>query len=348
MRLLWITAALVVVAACSGGEGATGGGGGASAAAPDAVRAAVDGVAVEQVVAGLEGPTQMIDGPDGRLWIAQLAGGENAGDGQVVAVERDGDGEPEVLLDGLAKPTGIAWLDGALWIATPTAVLRAAGDPPGAPQPVVTDLPNNGRSQGTLTVTPDGELLYGVTGRERDGGGVEGSGALYVLDPAAPDAPRRLASGFKNAYAHVYDRDGQLWTTEVAEPIGGASAPDEIDRVVAGADHGWPACVGVREPVDAFGGDEQRCADTVPPVATFDPAGVTPTSIVVDPADPDRFIVTLWNAGRVVTVPVDGGTEPEDLLTGLEHPQHLLIADGDAVLVSDFETGTIWRVTRQG
>jgi glucose/arabinose dehydrogenase len=343
MRLLPIVVALALLAACTATDGA---GSGGDAAESEEVTAADAGVTVEQVVSGLRGPTQMIDGPDGRLWVAQLAGGENAGDGQVVAIEGDG-GEPEVLLDGLAKPTGIAWLDGALWIATPTEVLRAEGDPPGEPEPVVAGLPNNGRSQGTLTATPDGDLLYEVTGRERDGGAVDGSGALYVMDPGAPDAPRLLASGFKNAYAHVYDDDGRLWTTEVAEPIGGSPAPDEIVRVVEGADHGWPACVGDRQPVAAFGGDEQRCADTVRPVATFEPVGATPTSIVLDPTDPDRFVVTLWNAGRVVAVPVDGGAEPNDLITGLEHPQHLLV-DGDAVLVSDFATGTIWRITPEG
>lgn len=168
-----------------------------------------------------------------------------------------------------------------------------------------------------------------------------------MLDPTAPNEPRQVASGFKNAYAHVHDGDGRLWTTEVAEPIGGSSAPDEIDRVVEGGDHGWPACVGDHQPVEAFGGDERRCADTVRPTVTFEPVGATPTSIVLDPIDPGRFIVALWNAGRVVTVPVDGSGGPADLITGLDHPQHLLV-DGDAVLVSDFATGTVWRITRGG
>ncbi|HSJ45996.1 MAG TPA: hypothetical protein VK923_15075 [Euzebyales bacterium] len=84
-------------------------------------------VRVDRLVSGLEGPTQMIVGPDDRLWVAQLVGGENAGTGQVVAVDRDS-GELDVLVDGLDKPTGIAWLDGGLWIATPTSVLRAEDD----------------------------------------------------------------------------------------------------------------------------------------------------------------------------------------------------------------------------
>ncbi|CAN5745562.1 sorbosone dehydrogenase family protein [soil metagenome] len=334
-----VVAALVVaVAGC------------ASGAAPDGVSASAggvtavdDGLLVERVATGLDGPTQMIPGPDGRLWVAQLAGAENAGQGQVVAVDVDS-GAPEVLVDGLAKPTGLAWLDGSLWIATPTAILRADGQPPGAPTAVVDGMPNNGRSNGTLTVTPDDRLLYETSGRERDDGSVEGSGALWLLDPDDPRNPEQLASGLKNAYAHTYDGDGQLWTTEVAEPIGGSAAPDELNRVTVGGDYGWPACVGDRQPVAAFDGDTDRCRETQQPHVTFDPPGVTPTSIVVSPFDADQFVVALWNAGRVVTVPIASDGPIEDLLAGVERPQHLLV-DGDTLLVSDHATGTLWRVT---
>jgi glucose/arabinose dehydrogenase len=319
----------------------------AGGASPDVVGAGRP-VRVERLVAGLEAPTQMIVGPDDRLWVAQLAGPENAGTGQVVAVDPDS-GAREVLVDGLDKPTGIAWLDGSLWIATPTALLRARGNPPDRPRQYLAGLPNNGRSNGTLTVSPDDRLLYETSGRERAGGAVAGSGALWLIDPNAqvPTAPVQVASGLKNAYAHVYDASGQLWTTEIAEPIGGTAAPDELNRVVAGVDYGWPSCVGEREPVAAFGGDEQRCRETGLPHTTFEPVGATPTAVVVSPFDPDQLIVALWNASRVVTVPVSGERRPEDLLLGLDRPQHLLV-DGDALLVSDHATGTIWRVRAEG
>jgi glucose/arabinose dehydrogenase len=343
MTCRWLTwllvAALLVVAACSAGAAK-------HAASPAGPSVGDDGLLVEQAATGLVGPTQMIAGPDGRLWVAQLAGAENAGRGQVVAVDLES-GAHEVLLDDLDKPTGLAWLDGALWIATPTQVVRAAGDPPSRPHVVLDDLPNNGRSNGTLTVTPEDHLLFETSGRERAGGAVKGSGALWIIDPARPRRPpHMLASGLKNAYAHVYDRDGRLWATEVAEPIGGVAAPDEVNRITPGGDHGWPACVGDRDPVDAFGGDEDRCGRTVRPHATFTPTGATPTSVVVSPFDDTELLVALWNTDRVAAVPLDGGVA-RDLLTGLDHPQHLLV-DRDALLVSDHGTGTIWRVRPEG
>lgn len=301
------------------------------------------GLRIEAVVGDLVGPTQMMAGPDGRLWVAQLNGGENEQQGQVLAIDLDS-GEREVVVEGLDKPTGIAWLDGNLWIATRDALLRAEGDPPSEPTAVLDGLPNNGRSNGTLTPTPDGTLLYETSGRQRDGDVVEGSGILWELDPAEPDDPQPIATGLKNAYAHVFD-DGALWITEVAEPIGGVTPPDELNTVEVrrDADYGWPACIGDRQPVESMGGDRERCADTVPPIVEFGP-GATPTSVAVSPFADDELIVALWNAGQVVSVAADGSGDPQPLVEGLPHPQHLL-ADGDALLVSDHEQGVVYRVT---
>lgn len=203
MRLVLL--AVVLLAGCASDPAGVAGPG----AAPTGITV-TGGLRADPLVRGLDGPTQMVFGPDGRLWVAQLNGGENEQRGQVVAVD-PGSGAREVVVDGLDKPTGIAWLDGDLWIATRTALLRAAGDPPGRPATVLADLPSNGRSQGTLTVTPDGTLLYETSGREQRGGGVvDGSGVLWELDPGAPDDARPVATGLKNAYAHVFDGDGAL------------------------------------------------------------------------------------------------------------------------------------------
>lgn len=305
---------------------------------------AASSLRVERVVTDLAGPTQMTFGPDGRLWVAQLNGGENERRGQVLAIDLDS-GDREVVIDDLDKPTGIAWLDGDLWIATRDALLRAHGDRLAQPGAVLSGLPNNGRSNGTLTPTPDGLLLYETSGRERRGGFVEGSGTLWELNPAEPGDPQPVATGLKNAYAHVFDSDGVLWSTEIAEPIGGTRAPDELNRIERGADYGWPACVGEGRPVESFGGDHERCQNTVRPVEEFAP-GATATAIVVNPFATGEFIVTLWVPGRVVTVQADGSGEPQPFLEGLPHPQSLLV-DGDTLLVADHEQGAIYRVAER-
>jgi glucose/arabinose dehydrogenase len=203
---------------------------------------------------------------------------------------------------------------------------------------ILTDLPYNGRSQGTLTVTLDGTLLFTTTGAIAGGEVVAGSGMLWELDPEHPDAPAPYAEGFHNAYAHAVDGDGQVWATEINDGgYDGEVGPEELNAVEPGGDHGWPRCIGDRQPVDEHGGSAEACADTEPPAATF-PAHASPTSVAVSPWRPDELIVALGETGEVLTLSVDGGGaalgEPEVLAAGFGRPQHLLVV-GSQLLVGD-------------
>jgi glucose/arabinose dehydrogenase len=315
-----------------------------------------EGFTVEIAASGLSRPTQMIWGPDGRLWVAQLLAGEGDEAGQVVAVDL-ATGEQEVLLEGLNKPTGLAVLDHALWLATEDELLRAVLDSnfrPQTPQVILTDMPNNGRSNGTLTVTPDGQLLYETSGRRSGNDASAGSGILWQLDPAAPDSPTVLATGLKNAYAHVFDENGRLWITEIGDgAVNGADfegqPPEELNLVVAGADYGWPRCFGNQEPALNRDGTAEICAQTEPPVTLFPPQ-TTPTSLAVAPWDDSILLVALWLGGEVTAVQLEEGADGRftgsntPFLTGIANPQHLLPTPDGALLVSDHSSGTIYRI----
>lgn len=299
----------------------------------------------------------MIWGADNTLWVAQLAGGENAGAGQVLSISLE-TGESQVLVDGLDKPTGIAVLDNALWIAAGRTLLRApiTNEAPveiGTPETILEGLPTNGRSNGTLTPTPDGELLYETSGARAGNRAAPNSGTLWVLNPDTLES-RILATGLKNAYAHTYDNAGRLWTTEVADdPVNGGAAPDELNIVVEGADFGWPLCFGNQEPATNYEGNETICAATRRPVALF-PPHATPVGLVPSPwvenvmlvatwggPDPAILAVTYENTGDNATA-----TDISTFIDGLAHPQSLLLLDDGSLLVSDFETGTIYRISR--
>lgn len=314
-----------------------------------------DGYRVEPYAAGLEGPTQMILGPDDRIWLAQLAGAESEGVGQVIALDRDDPAEREVLLEGLFKPTGIAILNDALWIASGRDLLRAnldAKGKPGSPVTVLEELPFNGRSNGTLTVAPDGRLIYETSGRRSGNEAAEGSASLWSLNPVDPSESQLISTGLKNAYAHTFDGLGRLWATEVADdPVNGSPPPDELNLIVPGADYGWPACYGKQKPANNYGGTESACAETQPAVALF-PARSTPTSVVISPWEEDVLLVALWgptnpSVVRVHFVIHEGSVTADDVssfLTSLAHPQSLLILRDGSLLVSDFESGNIYRV----
>jgi len=314
-----------------------------------------DGFTAEVAVIGLARPTQFIWGPGGRLWVAQLFAGENDGMGQVVAVDL-ASGEQEVLLENLNKPTGIAVLDGALWIALENQLLRAGLDDafkPQTPQVILNDMPYNGRSNGTLTVSPEGQLIYETSGRRSGNQASAGSGTLWALDPAQPDNPTPLATGLKNAYAHVFDGNGRLWITEIGD--GAVTAvdfegqpPEELNLVVMGADYGWPQCFANQEPALNREGTAEICAQTELPVTLFPPE-TTPTSVVVAPWDGSVLLVALWLRQEVTAVSlseVDGRFVASNtpFITGIANPQHLLPTPDGALLVSDYRTGTIYRI----
>ena len=307
-----------------------------------------DGYSAAIVTEDLRGPTQMIIGPDDRLWLAQLAGGENSGTGQVTALSME-IGEREVLLDNLSKPTGIAVLDGYLWIAAERDLLRAplTETEVGVPETVLSDLPFNGRSNGTLTVTPDGQLLYETSGRRAGNAAREGSGTLWRLDPDDPTNSVAVATGLKGAYAHTFNGEGQLFSTEIGDDlVNGQAPPDELNLIVEGGDYGWPQCYGNQEAARNYGGTAQQCAETRAPLALFAPNS-TPTSVVVSPFEDDTLLVALWGPveAGVVKVSLDDGTV-QPFIPGLRTPQHLLVEQGGSLLVSDFSRGTLYRITQ--
>ncbi len=297
----------------------------------------------------------MILGPDGDLWVAQLAGDENVGQGQVVAVSLTS-GEQRVLLTGLFKPTGIAVLANALWIAAGRDLLRAPLSDTGqlgVVETILKDLPFNGRSEGTLTVSPAGRLIFETSGQRNGSQMPTDSARLWEVDPADPTHPRPIATGLKNAYAHTFDAAGRLWTTDVLDdPVNGEAPPDELNLVVEGANFGWLPCFGYQQPALNYGGSEEICRATRPPVVLFPPHS-TPTSIVVSPWEENTLLVALWGPSERAIVKVrftltgdNAVGQVEPFITGMQNPQHLLLQPDGSLLTSDFTTGLIYRITQ--
>ena len=304
-----------------------------------------EGYRAKILVTGLQSPTQMTFGPDGRLWVAQLAGGENAGTGQVVAVNLTTN-QQTVLLRNLFKPTGLAVTKADLWVMAGNQLLRAPllKNGVGKLEVVLQNLPNNGRSLGTLTLTPDGGLLFETSGALTANGPQKDSGILWRVDLENPENPQPLANGFKGAYGHTFAAGGTLYSTEIGDDwVNGAPPPDELNAVKAGADYGWPKCYGRRLPAKNTGGTAEFCGTTQAPLALFAP-GATPTSVAASPFSPDKLFVSLWTLSKVVQVDAQTG-KVTPFITGITLPQDLL-TDGNTLLVSSFATGTVYRVSK--
>lgn len=335
-----------------------------AACAPDSPAddmAALGGWTLEVVRTDLDGPTQLALGPDGStVYVAELAGEEDAGTGRVLVLGRDGGADlPIVALDGLETPTGLVVLDDATFLVQEgRALVRhdvegaiAAGEPtPDAVRTVlVEDLPWNGRSQGTLTLLDDGRVLHSATHEGAEPDLVEGSGAVYATPVDGSATPELVATGFKVPYAHAIDEDGRLWVTDLNEGrADGVQLPDEVHRfegvAAAPSDGGWPRCAGSNDPVDDFGFGAADCEDLPPPAVVL-PARSSPTGIAIAGG---RVLVALFTTpfavdGRVVEVGDDGTIT--DVLRDVATPQDVLALPDGSFLVTTHLDGQLLRLT---
>lgn len=287
------------------------------------------------VVDGLEGPTQIVDGPDGLLLVAQLAGGENDATGEVVAIDL-ASGDRRVIATGLDKPTGVLWIDDTLWVMVRRGLIAApwSGVEPtaGAFEPVLDELPFNGRSEGTLTALADGRFLYATTGSLAGGSAVPGSGTLWVYEPT-DGTSRAIATGLKNAYGHATLDGGTILTTEIGDA---ADPPVEevnmIDPTQSPPDFGWPGCPG-----------DDVCSGVTGPLSTF-PSAATPTGIATVG---DDVYVTLFVTGQLVRISLDGWrsgappVESDKIASGLQGPHTVLARPDGTLWISEHLAGRI-------
>ena len=296
---------------------------------------------VEVLVDGLSGPTQIAHDGRGGYVVAELNGGEREGAGRVLRFGSF-DAEPEVLVDELATPTGVAVDGDLLWIMERRRLTVGPLDGATDREVVLDDLPFNGRSEGTISPVPGGGILYDTSGATRDGELIAGSGTLWFLSD--PDAePEPFAAGFKHAYAHTPAGDDRWFVTEISDgTFDGAPPPDELVIAAEGDDFGFPRCIGDSTPVTEFGATATDCAEA-PGSHALLPARSTPTGVAIAPWNPELVLIALWTEGRIVAVPTSPGGSPHASVTvvdGLGNPQHLLV-DGDRMLVTDHGGGRV-------
>lgn len=216
----------------------------------------------EVVATGLDTVWELAWGPDGFIWVTERSGklsriNPQTGTVSVVSqlvVEEIGEGG----LMGLAfHPdfTSEPWVYLAHTYAGQNGirnrVIRARydGTTLGAPQVVLADIPGSSIHNGSrLAIGPD-RLLYVTTGDASDPQFAQNRDALagkvlrLTLDgqpaPGNPFGTRTWSYGHRNPQGIAFAPDGSLYITEH-----GPADNDEVNRVEAGRNHGWPAVHG--------------------------------------------------------------------------------------------------------
>jgi glucose/arabinose dehydrogenase len=220
---------------------------------------------VEPVASDLAFPTNMAFAPDGRIFFTEKETGNVRiiRDAQVLPqtfIHVSVEGSAERGLLGIAldpnferQPWVYLYYSEAGGASNRIIRVRAEGDSAGEIDPLITLLPavagyHNG---GDMAFGPDGKL-YAVTGEahepERaqdpnDLGGkalrLDPDGSVPDDNPLGPDNPV-YALGIRNSFGLCFDPvTGSLWETE-----NGPTSDDEVNRIVAGGNYGWPDQLG--------------------------------------------------------------------------------------------------------
>jgi glucose/arabinose dehydrogenase/putative cell wall-binding protein len=319
--------------------------GGAGALAAPVERLAACGRETTVLHDGLRLPWDVAFTPDGRTFLTERDTGrllEIDEDGarqtvQTIAVNDAGEGgllglavSPEYTEDGL--------LYAYMTTRSDNRVVRFR--PGSEPEPVVAGIPRaNIHNGGRIAFGPDG-MLYIATGDAADPSLAQDrdslAGKILRVNPdgsVPPDNPfgtRVWTYGHRNVQGLAWNADGAMYASEL-----GPACDDEINRIVAGRNYGWPDACG-----QTRAGAEAPVIVRQPPEASW--SGAT---FLVDGAVPewegDLFVAALrgqrlWRFR--LSAAGDRAVEAEEMLTEFGRLRH----------VQQAPDGSLWILTSNG
>lgn len=241
---------------------------------------------------GEPGFTSLAAAPDGTLYAARPLFG------QVVALtDSDRDGLPEkprIIAKELTLPNGLAFFEGALYIAGGSHVYRLIDDQLDI---LVADLPTGtGFWTGGIAIGID-KRIYVSIGAACDFCISDNPERGTILSFALDGTDRRREGIGLRQPNDLTFRDGELWTVDAArDGLGSVANLDELNRVRFGAHFGWPFCVGLDRHPDTFSA-EFDCETTAAPALAFEthsnPMGITAYTGEAFPHLKGSLLVTL-------------------------------------------------------
>ena len=292
---------------------------------------------------GLRFPRRVLEVAPGRFWLIDMGSWE-AGRGRLLEFElparlATAPLAMKVIADKLDRPLGLGLgPDGRVYIGEARRIWRTPVTLPVTPETVIDGLPNDGAHPlKEITFGSRGQLFVSVgsfTDACRDGAGKQAmpcperagaqprgavyeavlGGSSFTLQSFAP-----YATGLRNsvALAWVAGSSTLLQGENSIDYADETAPPEELNALTKGSDHGWPYCVGAREPARGYEG-RADCAKTTPPAMLW-PAHAAPLQMMAVPATTKNAfagqLIVAWHgyrAGghRIVSFALDAQGRP--------------------------------------
>jgi len=252
----------------------------------------------ETVASGFDTVWELAWGPDGAIWVTQRGGTLSRVDPETGAVTTVGQ-VPSVAEVGEGGLMGITFHpDFATqpWVyvahtyrapATRNRVIRMRydGSSLGNPEVLLDDIPGSSIHNGSRIVVGPDRLLYITTGDASDAALAQnlaspaGKVLRLTLDgqpaPGNPFGTAVFTFGHRNPQGLAFAPDGALYVTEH-----GPSDNDEVNRIEAGRNYGWPTVHGFCDG-DSGTGEQSFCDanDVIQPLAAWTPT-IAPAGLV--------------------------------------------------------------------
>ncbi|MCF8176557.1 MAG: PQQ-dependent sugar dehydrogenase [Burkholderiaceae bacterium] len=332
------------------------------------------GFAIE-LWARVENARQMaLGGVDARGGVLYVG---SRGAGKVHAVRFDAAyraGPVTRIADGLNMPSGLAWKDGALYVAAVNRILRYDDidrriERPPAPVVVTNSLPGDTHHGWKfIAFGPDGKL-YVPVGAPCNICAPDDPYAAILRMNADGTGREVFARGVRNSVGFDWSpEDRSLWFTDNGRDwLGDNSPPDELNRAPRAAMHfGYPYCHG-GEVADPEFGAQRNCGEFEPPAQKLGPhvasLGMRFYTGTMFPAEYRNQVFIAehgsWNSlskvgYRISLVRVKDGraVSYESFASGWlqgrsawGRPADLQLLPDGSLLVADDHAGAIYRIT---
>jgi len=342
-----LCATVVLATACGGGasvdtDSIGTGSIGAGLRGPSDLKAVVD-------TRGLRHVSALALDTNGRLWATTSGSATHATDG-VFLVPSPGT-RPVKVVSGLVAPLGLAWVANQLIVSSLGRVTAYSGFAGShfAHAKVILDGPVTGGENNNLVLAPDGRrLVMGVSAScDHCVPASQWSGSIISF--------RTDCSGLAVVASHVRAAYGLAYlpgtstlfaTMNQRDDLGARTPGDWLAVVRSGQDWGFPRC---------YGQQTRACAGQPKPAAVLDAhaaaGGIALLAAQLGEPYRTSALVAEWQLGVVKRVALHafGATytgSASTLLSGFEHPLPLLAA-GSSVLVGDWGSGIVYRITQR-